>query len=272
MKRFDVVTEGDFLTLRLDVGEVVKGLRAQIEHWRGKAEHVRKQWEESEWFLGEARISLESLQTTHRALEADHRELTARFEETLRQRNEANWYLGESQNLADKLHLENQQLAEQLGQQQREVEELRRLLALIEDRLGVEAAQRRTLEADLAAVRTHGERRGAARTGGPTMTAELHSPDGVLLYRGIPRNVSRTGFAFASDYPILEIPEFVEVTFRVPGIERPIEAIGRLAWHEQSPTEAQYLGGCELLDMPADGVEIFERVLAEANGSGRPVA
>ena len=104
------------------------------------------------------------------------------------------------------------------------------------------------------------------------MTAEVHSPDGELLYRGLPRNVSRTGFAFASERPIVETPDFVEVTFRVPGIERPIEAIGRLAWHEQAPSAAQYQGGCELLDMPADCLETFERVLTEANGAARPAA
>lgn len=269
MKRFDVVAEGELLTIRMDVGELIKGLRGQVEHWRGTAERIRKQWEENEWYLGESRASLEALRGAHGQLEATHQQLLDRLAEALGQRDEANWYLGESRAAGETLQLENRQLTEHLGQHQRELEETRRLLAQIQDRLGGQAAQRRVLEAELAAVRSHGERRGATRSHRPEMTAELHSPDGVLLYRGLPRNVSRTGFAFTSERPITEVPDFVEVVFRVSGTERPIEAIGRVAWSEQEPTAAQYPGGCELLDMPADCLEAFERVLAETNGGAR---
>ncbi len=262
MKRFDVVTEGDLLTIRMDVAEVVKDLRAQITHWCGAAEATRRQWEESEWYLGEARTALDSLQAGHGALQEQLRELTVGWEAALRERDEANWFLGEAQAAAERLQ-------EQLGHEQRQLGELRRVLAETEQRLDDQSAHRLALEVELKAVRAHGERRGAVRSHAPTMTAEVHSPDGALLYRGLPRNVSRTGFAFALEQPLPEVRDPVRITFRVPGVEQPIEAIGRLAWHGQVPAAPQYLGGCELLDMAAECIEPFERVLGEANGSAR---
>jgi hypothetical protein len=259
MKRFDVVTDGDLLTIRMDVAEVLKDLKSQITLWRGAAEVAQKQWEESEWYLGEARSALESIQAGHGALQEELRDLTARWEAALRERDEANWFLGEA-------HSAHAQLREQLGHERRQLAEVRRELAETLDRLGAQAARCRVLEAELRALRAHGERRGAVRNPAPAMTAELHSADGSLLYRGLPRNVSRTGFAFVSDQPLPEICDPVEITLRVPGIEQPIEAIGRLAWHEQASTAPEYLGGCELLDIPAECIEVFERVLGEANG------
>ena len=261
MKRFDVVTDGDLLTIRMDVAEVVKDLRAQITHWREAAEAARKQWEDSEWYLGEARAALESLQVGHRALQDDLRELTVRCEAALRERDEANWFRGEA-------HAAGEQLREQVGHEQRLLGEMRRELAATVQRLSTKATHCVALEAELRAVRAHGERRGAVRTPAPTMTAELHGPDGALLYRGLPRNVSRTGFAFVSDQPLPEVRDPVGITFRVPGVEQPIAAVGRLAWHEQVPTSPEYLGGCELLDMAAECIQAFEGVLGRANGGG----
>jgi hypothetical protein len=269
MKHADVAIDGEILTVKVDLTEVILGLRSQLERWQATTTRLRKQWEESEWYLGEARATigrleeqLAALQATCDGLQARQHELTARLEE-------ANWFLGEARAAQAQLQADNQHLIDLRGGDRLELEETRRKVALIEDRLRAEHVFRRSIESDLAAVQTHGERRGAARAWNPQLTAELLSPDGVLLFRGAPRNVSRTGFAFATEQPLTDVPEFLEVIFRVPGLDRPLEGIGRLAWQEQGPTASTYLAGCELLDMPAESFTTFEQFCAREHGNGQ---
>jgi len=44
-----VSTDGDLLTIRVDLPAVAKALSNQAEEWQQTAERTRTQWEQSEW-------------------------------------------------------------------------------------------------------------------------------------------------------------------------------------------------------------------------------
>ena len=236
MTNVHVATDGDLLTIRVDLTALAKDLSHQVEEWRQTTERTRTQYEQSEWYLGEAKASiarleeeLQALREAYGRLEADHSEVTARLHEAERELDEAH---------------EGLRVAEDCQHQ-----------------LRVERAQRTGLEAELAALRIHGERRRELRTFRADVTVEVQSPAGAILFQGLPRNISSRGVGFASEHPFNDGPESLWVTFWQPGVARPIEALGRVAW--QGP-EAPVGGvwGCELLDMSPGCREIFERVLA----------
>jgi seryl-tRNA synthetase len=237
---------------------VAEALSKQAEEWRQTAERTRSQWEQNEWYLGEAKASiaclqeeLRALREAHTQLEASHREVTARVQETARERDafrEGTLRLTE--------HLEAQ-----LAQVQGHAEETRREAETCQLQLAVERDQRTALEAELAALRTHGERRRVSRTFRPDVTAQIQSPTGEVLFAGLPRNISSKGFRFASDHACADGFDTLWVTFHQPGVARPIEALGRVVWHGPEET-AGNMWGCELLDMSPGCRKIFEHVLA----------
>jgi PilZ domain len=258
MTNVHVATDGDLLTIRVDLPAVAKALSNQAEEWQQTAERTRTQWEQSEWYLGEAKASivrleeeLQALREDYGHLEASHREITARFQETQRQRDAA---LEETLRLTE--HLEAQ-----LTQVQGHAEETRREAENCQQQLTVERAQRTALEAELGALRIHGERRRVLRTFRPDVTAQIQSPTGEVLFEGLPRNISSKGFRFASEHSCADGSDSVWVTFHKPGVARPIEALGRVVWHGPEAT-AGNMWGCELLDMSPGCRKIFERVLA----------
>lgn len=268
MENVQAAVEGNILTITLDLS---RELGPRAERWQETAVRFRKQWEESEWYLGEAKASARHLEEQLRALRAAygqlderHRHLAAELQEAYRQRTEANWYLGESRTAQEDLLHQIQRLTAQLVHAQADVEEMRRLVGDRQQRLDVERTHRESIEAELAAVRTHGERRRALRTYHPDMTVEVHGPDGNILFHGLPRDVSCTGIGFASERPISDAPDFLQVRLHLASEERPIDATGLLTWQQPDGALPRYLGGCELLDMPADGRQSFERFLASA--------
>jgi len=258
MTNVHVATNGDLLTIRVDLTALAKDLSHQVEEWKQTAERTQAQWEQSEWYLGEAKASVarleEELQAFREAygqLEAGHREVTAQLHEAERERDVAH----------EGLLKGTEYMGSQLAQAQGDVEEARRVAEDRQLELSVERAQRTALEAELAAVRTYGERRRALRTLHPDVTVEVQSSDGTVLFQGLPRNISARGVGFASGQPFNDGPESVWVTFSQPGLARPIEALGRVAWQGPEATVGN-VWGCELLDMSPGCREIFERVLA----------
>ena len=96
MTNVHVSTDGDLLTIRVDLPAVAQASSNQAEEWQQTAERTRTQWEQSEWYLGEAKASivrleeeLRALREAHGQLEGSHREITARFQETERERDAA---------------------------------------------------------------------------------------------------------------------------------------------------------------------------------------
>jgi hypothetical protein len=269
MENVQMTVEGNILTVRVDLGEE---LQRQAEQWQQAADLARKQWEESQWYLGEAQAAvrrleeqLQGLQVAYGQLEARHGDLTARLQEVERERGEANASLRELQGAQEGLLQQVQQLTGQLVQAQGNLEEMRRLAEDSQQRFYVERAKRQAIEAELVAVRTHWDRRRVSRVYRPGVAVELQDPDGTVLFRGLARNVSRMGFGFASEEPITDFPDVLQVRLYLPGVESPVEAKGRLAWRGQDAMiPNNYLGGCELRDLPADWRQTFEEVLAKA--------
>ena len=258
MTNVHVSTDGDLLTIRVDLPAVAKALSNQAEEWQQTAERTQTQWQQSEWYLGEAKASIvrleEELQALREAdgeLEANHREITAWFQET-------EWEGDAAQKRALRL---TEHLEAQLTEVQGRAEETRREAENCQQQLTVERAQRTALEAELAALRIHGERRRVSRAFRPDVTAQIQSPTGEVLFEGLPGNISSKGFRFASEHPCADGSESLWVTFHKPGVARPIEALGRVVWHGPEATAAN-MWGCELLDMSPGCRKIFERVLA----------
>jgi len=259
--------EAGVLTIKVDLADVVKELSGLGEHWQQRAERLRTQWEESEWYLGETRATVgrleEQLHAVHEAssrLEAHSHEVAVQLREQVRQRHEANWYLGELRATHEALRQQNQQLTKALAQAQDDVEVMRRAAAVRQEDFAVERARRKALEVELGAVRRYGERRRAVRIHGSDIVAEVRALDGLLLFHGSPPDISLTGLAFATDRAIDEAPDFVEITLHVPETERPIEALGRLVWRDA--LEGSHQWGCELVDLLPDSRKSLEAALA----------
>ena len=268
MTNVQVAADGDLLTICVDLGALAKDLSRQVEEWQHTAERTRIQWEESEWYLGEAKASITELEEQLRVrteaygeLEARHREVTVRLQDAERERDEATWYLGESRAAQEELLRRIELQRAPLVQAEVGVEELRRATDGPQHALEVEQAQSGTVAAELAAVGTRADRRRDSRTFRRDLTVEFQRPNGAVLFRGQPRDVSHTGVGFVSEHPIDDAAGFVWVSFLLPGVDRPIEATGRVAWQGPEATWGN-LGGCEMLDMSPGCREAFERVLA----------
>lgn len=258
MTNVQVSTDGDLLTIRVDLPAVAKALSNQAEEWQQTAERTRTQWEQSEWYLGEARAyiarleeELTTLRAAHEQSEVSHREMTVRLHDAERERDAAH----------EQARRLTECLEEQLAQVQGHAEEARQDAENHQRQLTVERAQRVALEVELAALRTHGERRRVPRTFRPDVTAQIQSSTGEILFDGLPRNISSKGVRFSSERASADGSDTVWVTFHKPGVSRPIEALGRMVWHEPEAT-AGNVWGYELVDMSPGCRKIFERVLA----------
>ncbi len=258
MTNVHVSTDADLLTIRVDLPAVARALSNQAEEWQQTADRARTQWAESEWYLGEARAAiarleeeLQTLREAHGQLEARHREVTARLQETEQARDAA---------VEETLRL-TEHLQAQLARVQAHAHDVQQDSESYQRQLTEERAERATLEAELAALRLHGERRRVPRTFRPDVTAQIQSATGEILFEGLPRNISSKGLRFASEHSGADGSDTVWVTFHKPGVARPIEALGRMVWHE-AEAAAGSLWGYELVDMSPGCRKIFERVLA----------
>jgi Rad3-related DNA helicase len=222
MTSVQVGAEGDLLTIRVDLAETARDLAQRLEECQQATERARQRWEESEWFLGEARALIAELETqlqakteAHAQLEASHQDIETRLQDAERQRDEAT-----------------------------------RLLEAL-----------RQAHQELMAMGTAGERRRASRARRGDITVELQRPDGTVLFHGPVRDISRTGMGFACEQSVDGAPELLWVTLHPGGLERPIEAIARLAWLRQEDADGSYAGGCELLDVSPGSRGAFEEIL-----------
>ncbi len=268
MEDVQLTVEGNIVTIRVDLA---KEMERQAGQWQQAAEVARKQWEESQWYLGEAQTAvqrleeqLQGLQEAYGELEARHREVTARLQEAERERDEANASRRELQAAHEGLLQQIQQFTGQLAEAQGHLEEMRRVAEDHQQRFYVERAKRQEIEAEFLTVRTLWDRRRASRVARPGVAVELESPERAVLFRGLAQNVSRLGLGFASEESLDTFPDLLRVRLYLPGVERPIEAGGRLVWRGRDAKIPRYLGGCELRDLPADWQETFERILAKA--------
>ncbi|MBI3324359.1 MAG: PilZ domain-containing protein [Candidatus Omnitrophica bacterium] len=236
-----------FAKLEEQLGELTQQLRhwqSQAEGWQQTVEATKKQWEESEWFLGESRAYAKHLEEQLSGLEEQARgleqtagqlqetcsQLEARAQEAERQRDQANWFLGESRTAQEALRQQAEQAARALEAEQ---------------------SYRRTLEDELAAIRVHGERRAAFRICRPGMTVELQDSSGATIFRGLPRDISRTGFGIEMEQPLGQSETF-QVRLAFPGVDRLVEATGRVVWQRHDATAPRYLSGYELTALSPD--------------------
>jgi len=269
MENVQLMVEGNIVTIRADLA---RELEQQAGPWQQAAELARKQWEESQWYLGEAQASVkrleeqvQGLQETYAQLEERHRDVTARLQEAERERDEADVSLRELQAAHEGLLQQIEQLTGQLAEAEGHVQEIRRMAEDHQQRFYVERAKRQEIEAEFLTVRTLWDRRRLSRVSRPGMGVQLEDSEGTVLFRGLARNASRVGFSFASEDPIDNFPDLLRLRLYLPGVEYPIEAGGRLVWRHRDARSPRYFGGCELQDLPADWPETFQRFLAQTD-------
>ncbi len=241
--------------------------QAQADERERAVEAIRKQWEEDQWHLGEAKATIahledqrRTLQETHAQLEERLREASGKLQETERAREEANWYLGE-------LREQHRQLCGQLAEAQAALPQARQEFEEQSRRLEAERARRKLFESEVAAMRTFGERRRAARLYPAEAAVELQDITGVTLFQGRPRDVSQSGMGIDAPQP-LNLPEILQVRLQLPGLERPVESTGRVVWQGSDAPPQRYRGGCQLCDLTSDSREAFERALAQLQAAG----
>jgi hypothetical protein len=250
MTNVQVGAEGDLLTIRVDLAEVARDFARQLMDCQQAGDHARQRWEESEWFLGEARATIAGLEAqletragTQAQLEAAEQDLATRLLETELQRDEAGRSLDELRRAYEDLLRQTSTLTDELAQAQARIEAM--------------------AQGDLEqlGVRAPGERRRASRARRADITVEIQRPDGAVLFQGPLRDISRTGMGFACEQLGNGAPELLWVTLHPNGLQRPIEAIARLAWLRQEDGNGSYAGGCELLDVSPGSRGAFEEVL-----------
>lgn len=256
MTSFQVGVEGDLLTVKLDMAEVVKDLSYQVELCQEAVERTRRQWEESEWFLGEARATIARLEADAQVQGEAYAHLHAAHEQTTAQLHEAESQRDDATRAHEELVRQATSLTDQLNQAQASLETTRRLL---------EGSRVATIEGELHPAKSNGERRRASRAHRPDITVELQRHDGTVLFRGPLRDISRTGMGFASDRLGNGAPDLLWVTLHPDGGEHSIEAIARLAWLRQEDGSGSYAGGCELIDIPPGSRGAFEEVLGHSH-------
>ena len=228
----------------------------------------------------------DQLQQLHKQLEDAQEALSesARQLDTIRrQRNEASWFLGEERAKTAKLEAQVNELNEQFRHWQTQAEqwqqtadatrkqweesqwylgEARAFGRHVDEQLRALHGEGQRLLAELIAMRTYGDRRRAFRVSRPQVTIEVQRPDGVVVFRGIPRNLSRTGFGFDAEQLLDHAPDFLRIRLYPPESEQAVEATGRLVWQRRDATmNGHALSGCEFLDMAAEGRATLEQIL-----------
>jgi chromosome segregation ATPase len=232
-------------------------------------EDVARQQNDPKRYLGAAiTASIERLEGELRMLKDAARqseerdaELAAKLQETERYRSEVLRFLESSRAAQATLDQRTQQLTEQLTQVQDHLEDTGSWVENLEKRMALEQANSLALEVELEAIRVQGERRTAPRVSVPDLIVELQGPGGAILFRGRPRNVSASGFGFATERSLEGLPDRLTVRFYPLGQARSIEATGRVVWLVKDNANSCYQVGCELVDVPVDSRDALERIL-----------
>ncbi len=246
--------------------------QAQAEQWQQEAQAMRKQWEESQWYLGEARASaqyldeqLRMLRGAYGQLEEQSKQLIQKLQEVEQQRNEAGSSLGESRTTQDTLRQRVEQLEERLQEAQGRLEVMRQTSEALQQRLDAKPADRPVAAAQVAGRRSASkERRKALRKYCPEVLVGLQDAAGTQLFQGIPRDVSRTGFRIVSSKPLNTLPEKLRVRVRLPGLEHPIDATGRLVWKQRDKASREFHGGCKFIGLPLPARKALDQLVASS--------
>jgi PilZ domain len=271
MTGIHVGVDGDQLAIRVDMAEVARELGRTLQQCEQTAERARQRWEESEWYLGEARATIARLESrvqaqaqAHAELEATHLVTTTRLQEAELQRDEAARELDESQRAREALGREAAELRDRLAAAQALAEAAQQLLEEYKQVREAEPAPPvQTVEAELQTLQTPCERRRASRVRRSDITLELQRPDGAVLFSGPLRDISRTGVGFDGQQLASGSAELLWMTLHPEGRERPIEALARLSWLRQDESSGCYEGGCELIDVSPTSRSALEEVFGQ---------
>ncbi|MBI4323297.1 MAG: PilZ domain-containing protein [Candidatus Omnitrophica bacterium] len=235
-----------------------------LNEYARQLDAIRKQRNEASWFLGEERAKTAQLdsgvnelarQLAEAQAQASHWQETAQASH--KQWEESQWYLGEAQTAARHLDDQLRGLHEAHGALDERARALTQQLQAMEQ----QRDQANWYLGEARAALEERERRRAPRSYRPAITIDVDRPDGSSLFQGIPRNISRSGFAFPTDQPFQEVPDHLRIRLHLPG-SAPINATGRVVWQRQETTDRLHPTGCEFLDIPAQARNRFEELLA----------
>ncbi len=259
----------------------IRELEAQVRQQTEAVEMLRRQRNEASWFLGEARARAAGLEaelaTLTQRLKRQETDL-GRWEQEasgLRTRwQESQWYLGESQarvrflktqltSLRD-IARRTQQAEQAKDDAGKTVEEERRqrdalqteLLALQGALADARGRVRRleddvtSLQRELTAIRTYGERRHATRVHHPSARVDLWNGTHEPIFSGCPADVSPTGLGLATDHPL---PSHASLRARLmfPGLPEPVQARAKLVWQRAQDQSPKHRYGCRFVGLPS---------------------
>lgn len=245
-----------------------------IAQYAQQLDVIRRQRNEASWFLAEARATASKLEqeVTKLSQEARHWQAEAEQAQQLAQERhkqweESQWYLGEAkaaqQHQVQQLTLQHEACAyleTKTKDLHAQVEELRRQAHDAQQACEHEQGVRQRLEGERLALRRHGERRRSWRLSRSDIRAEVRDANGGVLFEGAPRDLSRTGIGLDSTQLNDHIPT-VHVRLRLPELDQPIEATGRIVWQQQALSAGTSRIGCEFAPLAADADEVFGQAL-----------
>ena len=240
--------------------------QSAIHHYTEQLELMRRQRNEASWFLGEERAKTAQLEAQMAQMSQEARSWQTEAEcwqqeaeARRKQWEESQWYLGEAKAAVG--HLE-----EQLRALRSTFEQLQAQHQRLERDLQETRGQCEMLRQAYEVIRQHGERRKASRVFLDTMTLEGRTPEGQTIFEGVPRDVSQYGVGIETASAQV-LPPHLSIRLRLPGLEKPLEASGRLVWERQDTERQRQQGGYALLEMSTARRRIFERALAPASAA-----
>jgi hypothetical protein len=219
-------TKSAALEARLEeLTQDVRKYEADLQRWEAETESLRKEWEESQWYLGEARQRNHYMDGQLQSLQ----DLTRRVEEIELERDQA----------LELLAAERAKETPFAGR----VEELERELEAAKARSLVLETSLARLQEDLSTYRTLGDRRQTGRVLIPEGTVEITNGNShkgaAMLY-----DVSESGVGLETE-GALPGKAPVRLRVRVPG-RKPFEASGRIVWQRPQGSNGRYRSGFRL--------------------------
>jgi DNA repair exonuclease SbcCD ATPase subunit len=221
----------------------VRRQEADLQQWEQAAHTLRKQWEESEWYLGESRAQNQHVQAQLEQLN----ETSQRADQLEQERSESLWHLGQEQATREAMERQLVELQISLDDAGRREKALREQLAALRD--------------TLAQQELHSERRDYVRKAIAETMVEVFNGGETPLFSGTPRDIGRGGIGLELD-AALPVMDTMQVRLALPGAVA-VESRAQIAWQQSlGETPGRYRTGIRFLELSAAAAKRIERSLS----------
>ncbi len=291
--------KSEYLSKELEQHQArLEELKETLRQYAAELDTLRRQRNDSSWFLGEERAKTAKLESELEALTKQVRNLEvelSRAQQELvaagKRWDESQWFLGESrarvqyleqqlesmgrvaQDAAAATAQAQQDTTSSPAEEQTDREGVEQTIAQLQQRLQESVEREQELRNSLAhvtqevsAFRRYGERRSHPRVQIPDATVEVYNGTDAPVVAGAARDVSRGGFGLETDQEI-HLPPLVRVRLAVPGHD-PIESKAQLIWQRGlGEPSNRYYNGFYLVDIPASKRKLIQKLIEERQTS-----